>query len=64
MVNETVKQIVGLSVGGYNHIVTIIMEGKRHSISDWECYSRIVDHLQMKCKKTLNIPQVITSFLS
>ena len=58
MVNETVKRIVSLSTGGYHQIVTNIMEGRRHKISDWGCYSRILDHLQAKCKKTLNIPLV------
>ena len=60
MVNETVKQIVSFSTGGYHQIVTNIIEGPRRSITDanWDCYSTVVDHLQEKCKKTLNIPMV------
>lgn len=56
-VHESVKEIVRLSVMGSHQNVDNIMDGQRHSISDWDCYSTIVDYLQVKCKKTLNIPQ-------
>ena len=52
------KDIVRLSVEGSHQNVDNIMDGQRHLINDWDCYSTIVDYLQEKCKKTLNIPQV------
>ena len=58
MVNKTVQQIVERTVG--TNFVDRVMNGPRSSIRDnnWDCYSNVVDIIQAKCKKTLNIPMV------
>ena len=58
MVNKTVQEIVERTVG--TNFVDRVMNGPRSSIRDnnWDCYSNVVDIIQAKCKKTLNIPMV------